>query len=423
MQDIFSQLNATGPSEGAVQALGGDQASNLQAALERGEQAPLPQGPATPQLRQSRIGELTSNAGGIAQLTAAGLGDVAKSNASRTKPRDPRQFAKDKRNALEIARGIPGADPERVKAIQQQIASVKTDDELTEIYASFPVGLGAKGEGIEEEIYRSLVDQGMGQLEALEAISGAKAKPEKPGEAEQRQLKIEKMRREAKGDLTPGEKRKFQLDVRDQVKKEPAVADYQGALSGYTAVKVGAGRGDSQGDLALLNGITRLLDPGSVVRPSEFEAARAAQGLIDQVGSLIGRVTEGDLLGDETRKRYLALANQLIGEYGGKAKGVVDQLYSGVLQETGLTVDDVFIQPITPDGDRANTSLLERVQELPGQVVAPISPQAASQAQGAISGASQFLAAPTPSPEAASPESSPSAPPAFRIKGIRVKEQ
>lgn len=148
------------------------------------------------------------------------------------------------------------------------------------------------------------------------------------------------------GTLTPGEKRKFIVGMREDIVKEPAVKDLQSARGGHSAVMVGAKSKNAQGDLAILNGITRLLDPGSVVRPSEFEAARRAQGLIDQIEVFAQRIAKGEILSDATRGQYVNLANALMNEWQRMAKREVEQVYGRLLQGTGMSLDDVWVDPV-----------------------------------------------------------------------------
>ncbi|MGI9294660.1 MAG: hypothetical protein ACR2PS_11815, partial [Pseudomonadales bacterium] len=228
---------------------------------------------------------------------------------------------------------------------------------------------------IEEQIFRELQPT-LGSLGALEAVAGAKAPPglEAFRQASIRRLEsdIAKNIRETQGILNPVDKRKLQLDVRGDVRQEPVYKDYQNALGGFTAVSVGARRSDAQGDLAILNGIVRLLDPGSVVRPSEFETARNAQGLIEQLEVLIPRIEAGEILNPATRQRYLTLAQSLLGEYGSTAKTEISQVYGALLQDTGLALDQVFVEPRilattqserTPTTPRRDTTAQSKIRE------------------------------------------------------------
>lgn len=147
------------------------------------------------------------------------------------------------------------------------------------------------------------------------------------------------------GTLTPGDQRKFLSGMREDIRQEPAFKDLAGARSGHTSVMVGARQANAQGDLALLNGIARLLDPGSVVRPSEFDAARRAQGLIDQIEVFAQRIAKGEILSAATRQQYVALANALMDEWERTAKTEIEQVYGRLLKGTGLSLDDVWVHP------------------------------------------------------------------------------
>ena len=158
---------------------------------------------------------------------------------------------------------------------------------------------------------------------------------------------IEAARRSNSGAMTMAEQRKFALNVRQDIRQEPAFKDLMGARSGHTAVMVGARQANAQGDLAIVNGIARLLDPGSVVRPSEFDTVRRAQGLIDQIEVFAQRLAKGEILTPKVRQQFVDLANNLQKEWERAAKGEVEQVYGGVLKGTGLHIKDVWVEPST----------------------------------------------------------------------------
>lgn len=356
LRDIGSEVNQPTPSSDALAALGVDTTSRLQEALGRGEQVPLPQEQPGPSVRRERLDRIASTPGGAAQLEAAGLGRVATSRRKALGPEtDPREFAKDKRGALGILRQFSATqiDDKTAQEVKKQILGASSQNDLTAAIAAIPQAAGAEKNSIEEQVYTQLTrESGMSGIEALAAMSQAKRQPESPDEQALRRARIaklnsetKKLSREASGAMKPAEQRKLRLEVRGDIRQEPVYKDYQNALGGYTAVSVGSKRGDAQGDLAILNGIVRLLDPGSVVRPSEFEAAKRAQGLIEQLEVIIPRIQQGEILNPDTRQRYLTLAQELLQEYGDASKNEVGQVYGGIMQDAGMTLDDVFVSP------------------------------------------------------------------------------
>jgi hypothetical protein len=142
------------------------------------------------------------------------------------------------------------------------------------------------------------------------------------------------------------------------------------------------------GDNAMLVGFVRLTDPNSVARPSEVEMARQAQSLHEQAKAMLARWVEGEQLSPEVRERFYSFAKNLMLDYGSTVRReVVDSpVYGSLLRDTGLTIDDVVIPPLTEqEMAREQQERMGRMQaERPGAA-----PQAQPQAQpGALSGAS-----------------------------------
>jgi hypothetical protein len=161
------------------------------------------------------------------------------------------------------------------------------------------------------------------------------------------QADITAAKRTGSGAMTTADQRKLALNVRQDIRQEPAFKDLMGARSGHTAVMVGARQANAQGDLAIVNGIARLLDPGSVVRPSEFDTVRRSQGLIDQIEVFAQRLAKGEILTPKLRQQFVDLANNLQKEWERAAKGEVEQVYGSVLKGTGIALSDVWVEPST----------------------------------------------------------------------------
>jgi hypothetical protein len=87
------------------------------------------------------------------------------------------------------------------------------------------------------------------------------------------------------------------------------------------------------GDVALITGFMKMLDPGSVVRETEFATARDTAGLYERLKNSLAKAESGEFLQDSQRqeftnlaKKYLDSANKKAGE-DKKALGVVVKNY------------------------------------------------------------------------------------------------
>jgi hypothetical protein len=78
----------------------------------------------------------------------------------------------------------------------------------------------------------------------------------------------------------------------------------------YQKLKASLESGTGAGDMASVFGFMKLLDPGSVVRESEFAAAQNTAGLMDKIILQRDRLDEGELLTPDQRDEFLKLATQ-----------------------------------------------------------------------------------------------------------------
>jgi hypothetical protein len=99
---------------------------------------------------------------------------------------------------------------------------------------------------------------------------------------------------------------KIQADFSKKAKsfKDSEIAHSK--LAASVGLKTGAG------DLAIVFSFMKMLDPGSVVRESEFAQAQNTAGLLAKFEVLAGKIQEGTLLSDEQRQNFLKLSNEFL---------------------------------------------------------------------------------------------------------------
>jgi hypothetical protein len=74
----------------------------------------------------------------------------------------------------------------------------------------------------------------------------------------------------------------------------------------YSKMVEAVASADGPGDLALVFSFMKMLDPGSVVRESEFSAAQNTAGLFQKLLVAAENIKKGDLLSDDQRKEFLS---------------------------------------------------------------------------------------------------------------------
>jgi len=115
-----------------------------------------------------------------------------------------------------------------------------------------------------------------------------------------------------------------------------------GELQGtFNTLKASSESANGPGDIALITGFMKMLDPGSVVRETEFATARDTAGMFTQLQNKLEKAQNGQLLTPTQRKEYVALAQKYLdsaqkkADEDKKALGVVVKNYR-------LNPDNVF---------------------------------------------------------------------------------
>lgn len=164
---------------------------------------------------------------------------------------------------------------------------------------------------------------------AAAAKSGAEAKR---AEAEANQIL---------SGIIPAEKRpemetKFRKEYNDQTKP------YQEVKSAYGRVL--SSEDNAVGDLSLIFGYMKMLDPGSVVREGEFATAQNAAGVPERVMNIYNKVASGERLNKSQREAFK-----------GQAKGLYNSALEGektvrtglerISKGYGLNTANIFYSP------------------------------------------------------------------------------
>lgn len=169
----------------------------------------------------------------------------------------------------------------------------------------------------------------------------------------------EKQRQQAMP-MLPEDRRKLLTGLRSDIRQEPTFKIYQDVRNGYQNVQIGAKRNSSEGDLALIYGLAKILDPGSVVRESEFATVAAAQGKLQQLLNTPQKFFEGDRLTPANRQQLLSMAQALAQEKLLTAQKELRAVYEPLAKEGNIAFDQLL-----PLGDLKTTegqSLLEDMQ-------------------------------------------------------------
>ena len=190
-------------------------------------------------------------------------------------------------------------------------------DSMASLIAGLPggldtlTGLGVFGkEKREEEL-----QPGVLTLQEIEANKGLTTIEKWKAETDLTRAKIDteklqplKILEELKsgGDLSTKDRSDLENKYWDRYQKQ--IQPYYVARQQYGKLFSASEAGTGVGDLALIFGFMRMLDPGSVVRESEFARAAATGGLMRQLLNIADKVEKGVLLRPSQRKEFAELA-------------------------------------------------------------------------------------------------------------------
>lgn len=154
---------------------------------------------------------------------------------------------------------------------------------------------------------------------------------------------IEKLSFEAKSGNTEAVA-KLSNTIRDDFFKESAV--FSQSADSYQRVVDAENTGP--GDIALIYGYIKLLDPTSVVREGEFATAAQAQGVPARVVAIYNKALAGERLAPATRGQFKAQAKKLYGSQERK-HGLRERQFRGLATRAGADPDQVVIDLRVPD--------------------------------------------------------------------------
>jgi hypothetical protein len=124
--------------------------------------------------------------------------------------------------------------------------------------------------------------------------------------------------------------------------------DFKTIQSAWRSIKTSGGEPSAAGDMSLIFGYMKLLDPGSTVREGEYANAQNAGGVPDRVVASYNKLLNGQILSDSQRKDFLGQAKKQYdsrrGEYGELKKS-----YTSLAKEYGLEPKRVVVEFDMPE--------------------------------------------------------------------------
>ena len=117
----------------------------------------------------------------------------------------------------------------------------------------------------------------------------------------------------------------YEKDLFSQYSGSDPVKVYEEVKNGYERVRQSSALQTGAGDMGLIYGYMKMLDPGSVVRETEFAMAAQAGSYGEQIQGLVQRILSGERLPESVRAQFVEAAEGLYGETAANLEGINQQ--------------------------------------------------------------------------------------------------
>jgi hypothetical protein len=144
---------------------------------------------------------------------------------------------------------------------------------------------------------------------------------------------------EKTGGIAPEKVFEQEKKIRDEYVKR--TANFTAAQDAFSKIEASAQDKTGAGDIALITSFMKMLDPGSVVRETEFATAQDTGGLFVKLKNALSKAQTGEFLTDIQRKEFSSLSRRYMDAAKNQEKGVRAGL-NKVVKNYKLNPDNVF---------------------------------------------------------------------------------
>lgn len=131
--------------------------------------------------------------------------------------------------------------------------------------------------------------------------------------------------------------------------------DFVAVRDAFNKVQIAGQNVSAPGDLALIFNFMKMLDPGSVVRESEFNTAQFAASIPERFKASYNRVVKGTRLGPEARQEFVKEAGRIL-EAQTKTQRGREQQYTKLAETYGFDPANVVLSQIQLGAPQPQTS-------------------------------------------------------------------
>jgi len=175
----------------------------------------------------------------------------------------------------------------------------------------------------EASLVKMGIDNGLTQQQALKTAAETRKL-----DAETRKI-IMDLAANQNGQITDPNKR-ADLEQKLGDKYYARTKNYQDVFDSYQTLQASGKEGTGPGDLALITSFMKMLDPGSVVRETEFANARDTAGFYNNLKNMADKWTTGSFLQPKDRTKFLKLAAEYMKAAEKKEDNVRKQIQTAI---------------------------------------------------------------------------------------------
>jgi hypothetical protein len=150
--------------------------------------------------------------------------------------------------------------------------------------------------------------------------------------------------------------------LRQEFQKRDIVIDFNTVEQSYNKMLAAASKPSGVGDMALMFGFMKILDPGSAVKEGEYANAEKAGSIPQNVWRMYNKILDGEKLPPELRAKFIEQGKLLVGAAALKYKDVEDE-FGSLSDQYGIDRSLIF----TPRADKFLKPQKKQMQE-PGQI-------------------------------------------------------
>lgn len=144
------------------------------------------------------------------------------------------------------------------------------------------------------------------------------------------------------GGLDPEKRFNQENTIRTQY--QTRAANYGKVRDAYSTIEASANDATGAGDIALVTSFMKMLDPGSVVRETEFANAQNTAGLLDKLKNQAEKLQTGAFLDPSQRKSFSDLAKKYLDAANNREDQIRKQ-YEKTVKTYNLDYENVFGVP------------------------------------------------------------------------------